>query len=122
MPKAFARKFLFTASLMLLAAAAQANEVLITPSFTVTIVGCAEGNVSCDNVKYTGVSRKTGAAIRLTGKTLHTMGADGVTPSRFIGYQFRNGKTVYIVTDDGQLQVRQGQKLVFSEKGQWQGR
>jgi len=115
------RKILLTA-LMLVAASVHAQEVLLTPSFTVTIVGCAEGNVSCDDVKYTGVSRKTGAAIKLKGKTLHTMGADGVTPSRFLGYEFRNGKTLYTVTEGGVLEVRRGAKMLFSEQGEWKSR
>lgn len=110
------------AGLLLCAATAQAQEVLQTPSFTVTIVGCAEGNVSCDDVKYTGVSKKSGHTIRLTGKTLHTMGADGVTPSRFLGWQFRNGTTFYTVTEGGVLEVRQGAKTLFSEQGEWTSR
>ncbi|MES2191017.1 MAG: hypothetical protein V4454_12895 [Pseudomonadota bacterium] len=115
------RKILLT-GLMLVAAGVHAQEVLLTPSFTVTIVGCAEGNVACDDVKYTGVSRKTGATLRLTGKTLHTMGADGVTPGRFLGYRFRNGATLYTVTEGGVLEVRQGAKTLFSEQGEWRGR
>jgi hypothetical protein len=108
--------------LFLCAAVAQAQEVLLTPSFTLTIVGCAEGEVSCDNVKYVGVSRKTGNAIKLTGKTLHTMGADGVTPGRFLGWQFRSGQTIYTVTEDGLLEVRQGAKTLVSERGEWKSR
>jgi hypothetical protein len=33
---------------------------------------------------------KTGQSIRLTGKTIHTTNAPGVTPGRFLGYEFRN--------------------------------
>jgi hypothetical protein len=115
------RKILLS-SLMLMVAAAHGQEVLLTPSFTVTIVGCAEGNVSCDDAKYTGVSKRTGATLKLTGKTLHTMGADGVTPSRFLGWQFRNGATMYTVTEGGVLEVRQGAKTLFSEQGEWKNR
>jgi hypothetical protein len=120
------RKIVLTA-LWLAATAAtattvQAQEVLVTPSFTVTITGCAEGEVSCDNVRYTGVSRKNGSRVRLTGKTLHTMGADGVTPARFLGWQFRNGRAVYTVTEGGLLEVNQGKKTLVSEQGEWQTR
>ncbi len=108
-------------ALWLAATAAQAQDVLVTPSFTVTITGCAEGEVSCDNAKYSGVSKKNGSRIRLTGRTLHTLGADGVTPSRFLGWEFRNGKTVYTVTEGGVLEVRQGAKTLVSEQGEWQG-
>ncbi len=110
------------AVLLLAAAGANAQQVLLTPSFTVTITGCAEGEVSCDNVKYTGVSKKNGSRIRLTGRTLHTLGADGVTPSRFLGWEFRNGKTVYTVTEGGLLEVRQGAKTLVSEQGKWKSR
>jgi hypothetical protein len=117
------RKILLTALWLAASSAqAQAPEVLVTPSFTVTIVGCAEGNVSCDDVRYTGVSKKSGSRIRLRGRTVHTMGADGVTPARFLGYRFRNGKTVYTVTEGGLLEVSQGKKTLMSEQGEWQGR
>lgn len=115
------RIVLFTA-LLLAAAFAQAREVLLTPSFTVTIVGCAEGYVSCDDAKYTGVSRRTGATLKLSGKTLHTRGADGVTPGRFLGWEFRNGKTIYTVTEGGVLEVTQGAKTIVSEQGEWRHR
>jgi hypothetical protein len=115
------KKILFTALLMFWGVI-HAQEVLLTPSFTVTIVGCPEGVVSCDDVKYVGVSKKTGNTLQLKGKTLHTMAADGVTPSRFIGWQFRNGKTVYTVTDEGALEVKQGTKTLVSEQGRWEGR
>lgn len=115
------RKVLLTV-LLLAAAVANAQQVLVTPSFRVTIVGCAEGEVSCDNVKYTGVSKKNGSRIRLTGRTLHTLGADGVTPSRFLGWEFRKGKTIYTVTEGGVLEVTQGAKTLVSEQGEWQGR
>ena len=115
------RKVLLT-GLFLCAATAQAQEVLQTPSFTVTIVGCAEGEVSCDNVKYLGVSRKTGNALSLTGKTLHTLAADGVTPGRFLGWQFRSGLTTYTVREEGVLDVRKGGKMLVSEQGRWEGR
>ena len=47
--------------------------MLTTPSFTITIdVRCPEGNVTCDDVRYVGVSRKSGQSIRLTGRTHHT--------------------------------------------------
>ncbi|TWO71450.1 hypothetical protein FN976_11075 [Caenimonas sedimenti] len=105
--------------LVLLATSGHAQEVLITPSFVVTIIGCGEGVISCVDAKYVGVSRKTGSALTLTGKTLHTMAADGVTPNRFLGYEFRNSGTVYRVMQEGHLEVKQGQKVLVSEQGKW---
>ena len=98
---------------------AAAQEVLVTPGFVVTIIGCGDGVVSCEDAKYVGVSRKTGQVLTLKGKTLHTMAADGVTPNRFLGYEFRNGQTVYRVTLDGELEVKQGGRALVNEKGKW---
>ncbi len=93
-------------------------ETLKTKNFSVKITrNCAEGNVTCDNVTYSGKNLKTGASIRLTGKTIHTTCADGVTPCRFLGYEFRNNKYLYRVTEDGKLQVFQGKKLILQEEG-----
>ena len=59
---------------------------LTTDHFAVTISQhCEEGAVTCDDVSYSGVNRKTGKEIHLTGSTWHTTCADGVTPCRFLG-------------------------------------
>ncbi|KAB8333428.1 hypothetical protein SD80_016580 [Scytonema tolypothrichoides VB-61278] len=93
-------------------------ETLKTKNFKVTITrNCPEGNVSCNNVTYFGKDLRTGKSISLTGKTIHTTGADGVTPGRFLGYQFRNNEYVYRVTENGFLEVYQGKKLILQEKG-----
>lgn len=93
---------------------------LDTPGYTVRLeIGCNEGEVTCDRVTYTGTSRKSGAAITLRGGTWHTPCADGVTPCRFQGWQFRRGSTVYRVTDSGWLSVTQGSKLLLEEQGTW---
>ncbi|ARV63035.1 hypothetical protein BZZ01_14905 [Nostocales cyanobacterium HT-58-2] len=95
-------------------------ETLTTTNFNITITRkCPEGSVSCNNVIYNGTNVRTGDSIRLTGKTIHTTCADGVTPCRFIGYQFRNANYLYQVTEDGALQIYQGKKLVLQEKGTW---
>ncbi len=113
------RKLMSTLCALLAAGAVQAQEVLVTPNYAVTVIGCKEGSVSCDDARYIGVSRKSGKVLTLKGRTLHTLGADGVTPSRFLGYEFRNGNTVYRVSQEGVLDVRQGEKVVVSEKGKW---
>lgn len=93
-------------------------ESLKTKNFSVKITrNCPEGNVTCDNVKYFGKNLNTGDSISLTGKTIHATCADGVTPCRFLGYEFPNGNYLYRVTQDGKLQVYQGKKLVLQEKG-----
>jgi hypothetical protein len=105
---------------LLFCAASSWASTLTTPSFTVNIKAqCAEGNVTCDKVSYVGISKKTGKSIILRGKTVHSMCADGVTPCRFLGYEFRNGGTYYRVSEDGNLLVTQGKKVLVSEKGRW---
>jgi hypothetical protein len=114
------KRSLLLMAMMLCAASANA-EKLNTPSFTIAITRhCTEGNVSCDNVSYIGTSKKTGKAIRLRGKTLHSLCADGVTPCRFQGYEFRSGNTYYLVTESGRLEVTLNHKTLVSEQGQWQ--
>jgi len=83
------------------------------------IKGCDEYAVTCDNVKYVGVSKRTGKSITLTGKTVHTVGADGVTPARFLGYMFKNGKTTCFVGEDGELRVTRGSRVLVHERGIW---
>ncbi len=93
-------------------------ETLKTRNFNVTITrNCPEGYVTCNNVTYFGKDLKTGRSIRLTGKTIHTTGADGDTPSQFLGYDFRNNQYLYRVTAGGTLLIYQGKKLILQEKG-----
>lgn len=91
---------------------------LETPNYLIRIeVNCPEGEVACDRVTYTGKSKKTGRELTLLGRTVHTLCADGVTPCRFVGYQFRNGTTTYLVTEEGELIVRDGGKVIIDERG-----
>ncbi len=114
MKRALVLAFAFAASQL-----AQA-EVLNTPNFTITITSkCAEGSVTCNNVSYVGVSKKSGQNISLKGKTLHTKGPDG-TPGRFLGYEFKNGAVRYLVTEEGNLTVSQGEKILVQETGKWE--
>ncbi|HEU6447169.1 MAG TPA: hypothetical protein VFV23_01870 [Verrucomicrobiae bacterium] len=93
---------------------------LITPSYKITIeIHCPEGETACENVQYVGVNKKTGNSITLIGKEIHATGSDGVTPSHFLGYEFKNGKTTYFVSDDGELKVTQGSKVLVNEYGTW---
>jgi hypothetical protein len=104
------------------ASVAQAEyvETLTTRNYTVKVVrDCDEGSVTCNNVLYHGVNRKTGQSIRLRGKILHTRCNDGVTPCQFVGYEFRNGAYRYQVMSSGSLMVYQGQRLLMNEQGRW---
>lgn len=103
---------------------AKALGTLTTENYVVTISqNCEEGNVTCENVTYHGVSKKTGKAITLKGTTSHSMCPDGKTPCRFMGYEFKNGNIKYVVLEAGLLQVIKGNNtLLLEEEGQWQWR
>ena len=93
---------------------------LTTPSYMITVeVRCPEGSVTCDDVRYVGVSRKSGKSVTLAGKTVHTTGADGITPSHFLGYEFKCGRTTYFVGEDGELRVTRASKVLVQETGVW---
>lgn len=99
---------------------AQAEQTLETPGFTVKITQqCEEGNVTCDDVRYVGTSKKSGKAITLRGKTMHSLAADGVTPGAFQGYVFKSGRVSYTVFADGRLVVTEGKKTLVNQRGEW---
>lgn len=101
-------------------------ETLTTPSYVITITNkCEEGVVGCDDIRYIGVNRKNKQSISLKGRDLMHYCPDdqgdgpGKTPCRHMGYEFKNGKTNYLITDDGRLEVRRGSKLLLQEQGVW---
>jgi hypothetical protein len=103
-------------SATLLAGVANA-ETLKTKNFSVKITrNCPGESVFCDNITYVGKDLRTGKSIRLKGKTIYGLGADRVTPSRFLGYEFRNNQYVYRV-ENNKLQVYKGYKLILEEQG-----
>jgi len=115
------RTAIFGCLFMMLFPSAAFGDTLTTENYIVTISRlCPEGFVSCDNVKYVGVSRKSGNKIELDGGTLHTMCADGKTPCHFQGYEFMNGDITYRVLERGVLQVIQGgSRVLLEEEGVW---
>jgi len=119
-----ARRVLMVLAMVTAHAAAAADDAraqtLVTPNFRVTIqIRCAEGNVTCDDVRYVGRHRRTGKSISLTGRTHHTLCADGITPCRFLGYVFQNGRVRYFAGEDGLLRVTDGEKVLVEERGAW---
>lgn len=106
--------------LVFVAAAFASEERFETVSFVILIdQRCPEGYVTCDDVKYVGTSKKTGKSITLSGSTVHSIGADGVTPTHFQGYLFKNGATEYFVSVHGYLEVIRRGKLLVYEEGKW---
>ena len=92
---------------------------LDTPSFKIKIdIRCEEGEVTCDDVGYVGKNKKTGETLELTGKTAHHMDGEG-TPTRFLGYIFKNNDVTYFLSEEGELRVTRGEKILLKEKGTW---
>jgi hypothetical protein len=107
--------------LLLLASVFTSAQQLDTPNYTVEIQQlCPEGEVQCQQVMYKGTSKVSGASIALKGKAWHSLCADGVTPCRFLGYQFNNGRIRYLVHESGLLQViGSSGKILLEEQGVW---
>ena len=114
-------KHLLFAALVLPFALAANAAVLVTEQFVVVIVErCAEGDVACNSVTYTGVDRKTGKAISLKGRAWVRMCAGGVTPCEHLGWQFRNGEFTYRIRETPpSLEVERGGKTVLEQKAVW---
>lgn len=100
------------------------NQILDTPHYQVQIKGsCDEYDITCtDGLTYTGTSKKTGKSINLTGSNWYKMGADGETPSQFLGYIFKNGNITYAIRehdDIATLTVSTPNKQLINEQGKW---
>ncbi len=88
-------------------------ETIKTNNFKIEITRhCEEGNVTCDRVTYVGKNLTTGKSIRLNGKTLNSS-----RTYRFLGYEFRNGKYIYYVSNTNLLQIYHGEQLILQEQG-----
>lgn len=96
-------------------------EILSTDSFEVHIEDhCEEGEVSCDNVSLKLKNRTSGLSIILSGTTMHTRCADGVTPCRFLGYHSKDKGKSYFVYPEGRLQIiNEEERIILDEKGEW---
>jgi hypothetical protein len=116
----FSSKALGLCLLYLVGLPAASALALETPHYRVQITPqCEEGEISCERVEYLGRHKDSGRSLKLLGRTHHTLCADGVTPCRFLGYLFRNGRTTYWVGEDGTLRVTVGKRLLLEESGQW---
>jgi len=112
---------LFLATTASVSSVAWAQQVLVTPSYKVTITEhCPEGVVGCDDVSYLGISIKTGSSITLKGTSVMVLCADGITPCHLSYYEFKHGEFRYLVYPSGQLTVEKGSKVLLSESGTWQ--
>ena len=94
---------------------------LVTEQFVIVIVEqCLEGDVACNNVKYTGVSRSTGESLTLQGRAWVRMCPDTVTPCQHVGWVFKKGEYVYRVRETPPtLEVERNGKTLLEQKAIW---
>ncbi|MEP0177853.1 MAG: hypothetical protein ABJH28_10890 [Paraglaciecola sp.] len=96
-------------------------ESLITQSYEIAVKWkCGEGFVSCENIEFSVKNKTGGMTNTYTGKSSHSVCADGVTPCKFQGYEFKVGNLNYSLYMRGLLEVlNNNDELVLSEKGEW---
>ena len=93
---------------------------LKTVFYKITIESlCPEGEVTCNNVKYYRPQQEDGEIYQSDRKTVHAVEADGITPTQFLGYRFKNENTTYFVSEDGELRITRGSNLLAEEIGVW---
>lgn len=87
-----------------------------TKNFNIRIKNnCKIGEVTCDNVEYIGVDKKSNKKIILIGSTYHSMNNN--IPGRFLGYIFKNNNYQYIILEtDKLLLIEKDNKIIYSEK------
>ena len=97
------------------------KSTLETPGYTVTIVSrCEEPSLLCNNVTYTGVSKKSNRKITMRGSKAVRYCSGGEAPCEALGYQFVNGNYFYEVRLDGRLIVSNANgEVLVEEQGKW---
>ena len=96
------------------------TETLTTSMYTIRIEwNCPEGYITCDNIAFKVQGHKEKEFKECKGATKHSIGADGVTPSRFLGYYFEDiSGFKYNISDDGILEVKDSSgKIILLEEG-----
>jgi hypothetical protein len=89
---------------------------LNTTSFTIDIQkNCQEGEVTCDNISYTGTRKSDGSQIHLIGHTLNNKNTFDL-----YGYTFKNGDYTYsIYIQSAEFILEKNGKVIVAEKGEW---
>jgi hypothetical protein len=80
---------MFLSFICLFGSKAALADTLKTKNFIVHITrNCPEGEVVCNNVSYTGTRLKTGASIKLTGRTVYRIVQIKLLPANFSAMSF----------------------------------
>lgn len=88
----------------------------------IIITNCKAENVTCDDIDLTAINRDSEIIIFQTkGRTRHSRSANGITPGRFLGYEFKIENMTYFLTEDDTLLIKADKSdIVIKEKGEWQ--
>jgi len=102
-------------------ACASYSSVLSTPRRVVVIVvTCPEGDIDCDDVRFVGVDKVSGATTTLSGADWVRMCEDRVTPCQHLGFKFSIKDVTYYVSDGGELtEVTRAGDTTLDEVGKW---
>lgn len=88
-----------------------------TDTYSIEITLCEEGNVTCKDLVYVATDKESGEVTTIKkGTTLSTMCADGVTPCRFIGYEFNKNDLRYVVYPESKLTIENEQGEIITEE------
>lgn len=75
--------------------------------------------IGCERVSYQGVNKETGSITSLFGRQIVQACPDKVSSCYSLGYEFADGQSLYHISEDGQLRVTNGSKVVIDEYGHW---
>ena len=80
---------------------------------------CPEDEYGCKNITLVAINRISKNKIMATGKALFNPCKDEITPCHFLGYVFRNKNMVYFVSANGSFSIKENNKQIFTESGEW---
>ena len=91
---------------------------LETMHYKVTIREFCPNDFDCYHIEYQAIS-SSGKSIALHGSHLWHNCPGTNDPCHPVGYFFKNKGVSYTVSEDGELTVTQGQKVLLDEHGKW---
>ncbi|MBA3537353.1 MAG: hypothetical protein H0T84_12225 [Tatlockia sp.] len=112
---------LLIAAIGLLGSGLAAAKSLDTPHYKITIscLNSSQNEVNCSKASYQEINKETGAKVNLMGVQVMAKCPDKSTACHSLGYEFSNGNLTYLISENGQLQVLEGAKVLVDEAGTW---
>lgn len=94
-------------------------KTLDTLHYKISIQCEVQSEGGCSKVSYQETNKETGEKVNLTGTQVLEKCPDKATPCHSLGYEFSNGNLTYLISENGQLQVLDGAKVLVDEAGTW---